>query len=279
MVRPAVAGRYDVYAVRYGRRAARRGEHFLDYDDRAAEPHETAYYFWLLLGQDATLLVDTGMSDERARRLPGLEYEGTAEQLLARLGVAPGSVDHVVLTHLHYDHAGGTAAFPDAVVVLQQSELDYWSGPTARRVTAHRWLVDEVDLAAVGDARARDRLRLVDGDAEVLPGVTVHLVGGHTPGTQVVRVQGMHGAVLLASDAAHFEENLERDAPSRIFVSLPDVYAGFDRIHELAEGRALVVPGHDPLVALAGHGVRGSPLVVRLSPAGVTSEDTRGNSD
>jgi glyoxylase-like metal-dependent hydrolase (beta-lactamase superfamily II) len=276
--RPADAGRYDVYAVVYGRRRARRGEHFLDYDERAAEPHETAYSFWLLLGRDATVLVDTGMAEARAGRFPGLEYDGTADGLLARLGVAQGEVDHVVLTHLHYDHAGGVAAFPDAVLVLQRAELDYWSGPTARRVTAQRWLVDEADQTAVRGAGERGRLRLVDGDAEILPGVTVHLVGGHTPGTQVVRVQGRQGVVLIASDAAHFAENLERDAPSRIFLSLPDVYLGFDRIHELAPPPAVVVPGHDPLVVLEGQRVRDSPVVVRLSPSGAGSERTGGRS-
>jgi glyoxylase-like metal-dependent hydrolase (beta-lactamase superfamily II) len=218
------------------------------------------------------------MAEERARRLAGLQYEDTAERLLARLGIAQGAVDLVVLTHLHYDHAGGAAAFRDALVVLQRAELDYWSGPIARRVTAQRWLVDEADLAGVRDAGEHGRLRLVDGDAEVLPGVTVHLVGGHTPGTQVVRVQGREGVVLLASDAAHFEENLERDAPSRIFVSLPDVYLGFDRIRELAEPPALVVPGHDPLVVLGGQRVRESPVVVRLSPVGAASDHMGGSS-
>jgi glyoxylase-like metal-dependent hydrolase (beta-lactamase superfamily II) len=151
-------------------------------------------------------------------------------------------VDHLVLTHLHYDHAGTAADFPAATYVVQRSEMDYWTGPWATRITREQWLLDEV---ALGRLRvASPRLRLLDGDAEIVPGLSVHLVGGHTAGMQVVRVETSHGTVVLASDAAHFYENLDADRPAPLLHSMTGVYAAFDRIREL--GPAIVVPGHDP---------------------------------
>ena len=97
-----------------------------------------------------------------------------------------------------------------------------------------RWLLDEVALDRL---RAEpDRLLLLDGDAEVVPGLSVHLVGGHTAGMQVVRVETGHGTVVLASDAAHFYENLDDDRPAPLPHSMTGVYAAFDRIRELARG-------------------------------------------
>jgi glyoxylase-like metal-dependent hydrolase (beta-lactamase superfamily II) len=86
---------------------------------------------------------------------------------------------------------------------------------------------------------------LLDGDAAVVPGLSVHLVGGHTAGMQVVRVRTARGYVVLASDASHFYENIEDDRPFAILHHLPGMYGAFDRIKELADGPGLVVAGHD----------------------------------
>ena len=82
----------------------------------------------------------------------------------------------------------------------------------------------------------------------MLPGVSVHLVGGHTAGLQVVRVETAAGPVVLASDACHFYENLSADRPSPIVHSTPAAYAAFDRVRELAAPDGVVIPGHDPEV-------------------------------
>lgn len=93
------------------------------------------------------------------------------------------------------------------------------------------------------------RVRFVDGDEAMASGISLHRVGGHAPGLQVVRVQTAAGPVVLASDASHFYANLAEDRPFAIVHSLPDMYAAFDRVKELAGGdEARIVPGHDPLV-------------------------------
>ncbi|GAB3426878.1 N-acyl homoserine lactonase family protein [Flindersiella endophytica] len=221
-----------------------RGEHFLGYDDRAAEPHPTAYYVWLAVSDQHTVLVDTGISRARAARIEGLTYLASPADLLADLGVATSDVSHVVLTHLHYDHTGTAREFGSARYVLQRAELDYWTGPWAGRVGREKWLLDEDDLARLQG----DRLDLVDGDVTLVPGLSLHLVGGHTAGMQVARVRTGGGHVVLASDASHFFENIETDRPFPILHSMTGMYGAFDRINELASGPHLVVAGHDPEV-------------------------------
>ncbi|MEU8639904.1 N-acyl homoserine lactonase family protein [Amycolatopsis sp. NPDC048633] len=232
---------FEVYALCYGWRTGYRGEHFLGYGPDSAEPHPTAYYVWLAVSPEHTVLVDAGIRAARAREIDGLDYVEPV-RLLAGLDVDPGAVGHVVLTHLHYDHCGTVADFPRARFVVQQSEMDYWTGPWAKRIERERWLLDEVALE-----RVRADGHLVDGDAEVVPGISVHLVGGHTAGMQVVRVETAAGPVVLASDASHFHENIDNDHPAPLLHSMTGVYGAFDRVKELA-GAGLVVPGHDPEV-------------------------------
>lgn len=231
--------RYEVHALCYGRREGTRGQHFLGCAaGEADQPHPTAYYVWLARSAQHTVLIDAGIHPTRVP--PGLDYRRPAE-LLDSIGVAAGDVDLVVLTHLHYDHAGTVADFPGARYVVQRAELAYWTGPWAKRIRREHWLLDE---DALGHVRG-DRLSEVDGDVEVLPGLSVHLVGGHTAGMQIVRVATAAGPVVVASDASHFYENLDDDRPAPLLHSMPGVYGAFDRIRELG---GIVLPGHDPQV-------------------------------
>ncbi|MGH3378781.1 MAG: N-acyl homoserine lactonase family protein [Actinoallomurus sp.] len=242
------SGEFRVYAIRYARREGRRGEHFHGYDGSSGEPHPTAYFVWLAVSARHTILIDTGIGPDRAGRLAGLDYLASPVATLGEMGVPAGEVDHVVLTHLHYDHTGTARVFERARYVLQESELAYWTGPWARRIAREHWLADAEDLACLLAVRDEGRVRLVAGDATVVPGLSVHLVGGHTAGTQVVRVDTARGPVVLASDASHFYENIEDDRPGAILHHVPAAYGAFDRINELAGGPGLVVPGHDPEV-------------------------------
>ncbi|MFB4280307.1 N-acyl homoserine lactonase family protein [Nonomuraea sp. MTCD27] len=239
---------FRVHAVRYAQRDARRGEHFHGYEPGGESSHPTAYYVWLAVSDEHTVVVDTGIAPERAARVEGVDYRCSPVEALAELGVAAESVDHVVLTHLHYDHTGTAHEFPRARYVVQQAELDYWTGPWAERIARERWLLDDHDLGHLLSARKDGRVRVVDGDAFVVPGLSVHLVGGHTAGMQVVRVETSRGHVVLASDASHFYENIEGDRPFPILHSMTGMYGAFDRIKELADAPGLVVAGHDPLV-------------------------------
>jgi len=87
-----------------------------------------------------------------------------------------------------------------------------------------------------------------DGHGEIEPGLTVHRIGGHTRGLQVVRVKTQRGWVVLGSDAAHFYANFEQYRPFPVVDSVADMMAGYDRMRALATSIRHIVPGHDPLV-------------------------------
>lgn len=259
-LRPTVPGTWQVVAFAYASRMGVRGQHFLGHDERSQEPHPTAYYVWLAVSDRDVVLVDAGIGPSRAASVAGLQYVGSPVDLLAAAGVAPEHIGWSVLTHLHYDHTGAVADLPAATYVVQQAEWDYWTGSWAGRITRERWLFSPDDLAHLDAAGSRGRLELLSGDAELLPGLSVHLVGGHTAGMQVVRLRTAAGHVVLASDASHFYENLADDRPAPILHCMPAVYGAFDRIATLADGADLIVPGHDPAVL-----ERYPPLSGRLS--------------
>ena len=90
-----------------------------------------------------------------------------------------------------------------------------------------------------------------DGDGQVTDGVTVHQVGGHSRGLQVVRVKTESGYLCLASDAAHYYENYLTGKMFPIVVDAENMMRGFAAIQSLASAPGLVIPGHDPLVTSA----------------------------
>jgi len=87
-----------------------------------------------------------------------------------------------------------------------------------------------------------------NGEEEIAPGLSVHHVGGHTMGMQIVRVNTRRGVVVLASDASHLYANMEGGIPYPIAYNVGEVLEGYRRAYELASSREHVIPGHDPLV-------------------------------
>jgi len=236
-----------IHAVRYGHREARRGENFYGGDPHDG-PMAMDYFLWAVVDDDGgAIVVDAGFTEEVARRR-GREIVADPIEVLAELGVAAGDVRDVVLTHLHYDHSGHLGAFPHARYWVQESELGFWTGRHAAR-GEYRRIVEPGDVIELVRLNFERRVRFVSGDAAMAPGVSLHLVGGHAPGLQVVRVQTADGPVVLASDAAHFYANLAEDRPFALVHHLDAMYDAFDRVRELAGGEdSRIVPGHDPLV-------------------------------
>lgn len=240
---------YEVLALRYATTDPDRPrqENFLPGMDLHDGPMPLDYYVWLIRGQDRQILVDTGFGREAAAaRGRILLHEPT--ELLARVGVDASRVADVVLTHLHYDHAGSLAAFPAATFHLQDAEMSYATG----RHMCHACLSAPFDvrdvMETVGLVHA-GRVRFHDGDSELAPGITLHRIGGHTGGLQVVRVATERGPLVLASDAFHFAENRVRRAPFPLVFHVGEMLEGFVACERLAEGRQdLLIPGHDPWV-------------------------------
>ena len=257
---------YEVLAVRYGTRIATRAESYLNFHVYG-EPDgsfEMDYYFWLVRGGSRTVLVDCGFGAE-----PGLRRGRTTlvDPLvaLAGLGVEPGAVDQLVVTHAHYDHIGNLHRFPDAEVVIARREYEFWTGPYAHRTQfAHSTEPDELEHLA--EVAAQGRLRLVEDALELAPGIELTVVGGHTPGQLIAQVAQPGGAVVLAADALHFYDELERDRPFFVVADLLEMYRGFDLLREMTQdpGR-LLVAGHDAAVRERFPALPGHDLVVRIT--------------
>jgi glyoxylase-like metal-dependent hydrolase (beta-lactamase superfamily II) len=248
---------YRVFAIRYAHRdgvpAAEVFHHALPDD----QPRAMAYYLWLVTGPAGTVLVDTGFGRDVARQRDRENVlRGDPLTTLDALGAPAGELTDVVLTHLHFDHCGELNRFPRARFWLQRREMAFWTGPHAHRSSFRRVVMPE-DVTALTELNLAGRIRWVDGDGIVLPGVSVHLVGGHTAGMQVVRVETAHGVVVLASDAAHYYANLDGDRPYSALDSVSGAHDAFDRLRWLAGPGAHVVPGHDPEVMTRYPGVPG----------------------
>ncbi len=255
--------RFAVYAVRFAQRTGVRGQHLAGHDERSTEPHDTSYYVWIALSSTTTVLVDAGIDAATPVSITGFQFRDCPVAVLQSVGIDTGDVDHLVLTHLHYDHTGCAHHFGDARYVIQSAELDYWNGPAADRNKREAWLCNSADVDRLRRPEIAGRVDVIDGDHDVSPGISAHRVGGHTAGLQVVRVQTPSDPVVVASDACHFFENLSEDRPSPIVHSTPDVYAAFDRVRELAGPDGVVLPGHDPAV-MTRFEAAGDPRVVRV---------------
>lgn len=245
----APADEFEVYAMRYAHRESGiRAEHFYGFDSCHDQPSPMDYYVWAAISPSATVIVDAGFTPETAAaKGGGRDYLRTPMETLADLGRSADSVDYVVITHLHYDHVGHIPDFPNAQVLVQRSEYDFWSGPMAGRGD-YPHLSYQRDMDYLSGQLDAGRVQLLDGDHAVVPGISTHLLGGHTPGIQAVRVKTKDGYVALASDSSHFYENFQTDRPFAIVDHLPSMYLAFDKLRELASSEDLIIPGHDPRV-------------------------------
>jgi glyoxylase-like metal-dependent hydrolase (beta-lactamase superfamily II) len=243
---------WEAYAIRYGRHdRPAQGNFLLPVED----PHEAMpldYFVWLLRGPAEgggvhDIVVDTGFDAALAERRGRKVNRSVADSLLA-LECDPARVRDVVITHLHYDHAGSIDIFPNARIHIQDREMAFATG--RHMCTACIRLPFEADhVVTMVRAVFADKVQFHDGEGEVAPGVTLHRVGGHSDGLQVVRVETARGPVVIASDAMHFYANGGTGNPFPIIFDLGAMTQGWRIARRLAGGdETRVIPGHDPLV-------------------------------
>ncbi len=160
----------------------------------------------LILAGPNRVLVDTGIGDKwdsKGRDIYRIEKTDTLDASLARLKLTPDDITHVVLTHLHFDHAGGATrldpaqnpvpSFPNARYLVQRTEWEDATRPN-RRSRAAYLPENFLPLEQAG------LLELVNGTTEFLPGIELLHVGGHTRGLQLVRVVSAGATAVFWSD-------------------------------------------------------------------------------
>jgi len=236
---------YEVYALKYGERDTTKCQFF--YREGSHDPLTLHYFVWLINGGPHPILYDTGFLDDDAQAR-GIRNYVRPDEVVRRAGVQPAEVPIALISHLHYDHWAGHSLFPNAEHWVQAEEVAFWTGPYAA-TPAFRGSANVPALADLVTLNYANKIRFVHGDHEVLPGIRLYRVGGHTAGLQIVTVETARGTVVLTSDASHFYHNVETRQPVQIITSLPEMLAAFETIHRLAGPQKLIVAGHDPLVA------------------------------
>ena len=236
---------YELYAIRYAHHADWPVPVYFE-QTSAEQRMDMDFFCWVAVGPDNTYFIDTGFNAAEAS-LRGHEFLRCPTETMRDLGLDTGNATDLILTHLHYDHVGNLDKFPTAKLHLQEKELQFVTGRDMniynfRRVYHPDHL--ELVLRALYDGRAT----LYDGDAELTPGISIHWVGGHTRGLQVVRVLTERGWVGLASDAIHYYEELERSVPWTNAVDVDDMLRAHVTLREIADSTEHIVAAHDPLV-------------------------------
>jgi glyoxylase-like metal-dependent hydrolase (beta-lactamase superfamily II) len=263
----------DVVIVRHGTLSTTRGAMIVDREPgRAAEPLRLDYYFWAVLDPAGTVLIDCGYSaDEAAAR--GRSVVRRPDEVFAALGLDERWAGDVVLTHLHYDHTGAISRFPRAHLHVTDAEVAF------RRTggCSDEHLTSATDLAELSRADADGRLHRHAGAVRLRDGIDLIPAPGHTPGQLMVRVETRGGIVLLASDAAHFDEEYLDDRP---FTSMTDPDAALSTYAELRRRRSRgeeIVTGHEAglIDRYAGTAEPYGPetALIRVAPRRATPEE------
>ncbi|MBP3962492.1 N-acyl homoserine lactonase family protein [Paenibacillus lignilyticus] len=216
-------------------------------------------YFWLIQGAGRNILVDTGMGgthqlryggeygeefhrlDQNSRAgFPVAEGEDTISLLAKCDGLRPEDIDTVILTHLHYDHIANIPLFVNAKIYVNRRGWDF---AVERGVP----IFDTFPHALLRymDNEMNEQLTLVPDEAEIVPGIRVIHVGGHTRCSQAVLIRMEDGIAAITGDVAFLYENLEREHPIGFgFSSEESVYA----IRRLKREADILLPGHDAAV-------------------------------
>jgi len=237
---------HEIYAVKYGHHGPRNASlNFI-----GGDPHELSqdldFYVWAVVGKQGTIVVDTGFDEAMAKRRDRTILKPVAEGLKS-IGVQADQVTNVIITHLHYDHSGNYDVFPKARYHLQDCEMDFATG---RCMCEDKFRVafEADDVSAMIRKVFAGRVTFHDGEDQIVPGVTVHHIGGHSKGLQAVQVKTRRGDVVLASDSSHLYTHLDERKVFPITYSAEDAVAGYGKLEKLATSRNHIVPGHDPKV-------------------------------
>ena len=218
-------------------------------------------YMYYIEGPKDRILIDSGKAPVHHPTLEAMMAKRDPEMIdktrgswqavvdgLAKYDLKPKDIDIIIVTHAHSGHLGFVSEFRNARFVIQRAELDFALNP----LPPVRVFFNDKNVKKLAK---HPRLEVVDGDVEIVPGVTVLKSPGHTPGLQTVAVETSEGLIVYASDLvhsyhemypAHDELGVPRIhthyLPPPFYISLGDLFKSYDRITAMTRK---IIPAHD----------------------------------
>jgi len=233
---------YNIFALKYAGPIARSGAHLRwqqDWDKKAAGN----YYIWCIRNPERTIVVDTGTSPAMAaqRNVTGYISTGT---VLESLGISSTETGHVILSHLHWDHAGGITLFPSAKFYLHEQEYLFWIKNRISSSPPFKYLVDGESIKHLKKAEKEKRLLLIKKDGLLFPGIKLVHAPGHSPGLMAVAVNTAKGTAVIGSDSAFIRENYTEEWPHDVIFNMAEYMRSVRRLKRIASSPELLFPGH-----------------------------------
>jgi len=240
------AATYDVDAIRYATVAGFPVRGLVAGADTSRRM-DIAMAVWLIRGNGRNILVDSGFYRESLFKGWVIAGYVRPDEAVKLAGVKPEEITDVIVTHAHWDHADGADLFPKATIWLQKEEYRYYT-TEAWEPGGKSGGVTKDDVAFFVKAHDSGRLKLADGDQEILPGIRVYIGGRHTFASQYVAVAAKPGPVVIASDNVYLYENLDKHLPIAQTFDEKSNLAAQDKMRTLVRDVRYIVPGHDPEV-------------------------------
>jgi glyoxylase-like metal-dependent hydrolase (beta-lactamase superfamily II) len=237
---------YEIYQMTYGSDPRRRVHNNFAFLDMHDGPMPLDFNVWIIRNAHRTVLVDTGFG-ERASRERGRPLDIDPVEGLARIGVDPETIDDIVITHLHFDHAGNLGRFGKARLHIQDDEVRFATGRCMCDAFLRRPF-DVEDVVALVRCTYADRVVFHDGDVELFPGISLIKCPGHSSAIQAVQVSTPRGVVVLGSDTSHYYSNILNNKPFNLTIDAAATLQSYRRLMAIAGTPDRFIPGHDPKV-------------------------------
>jgi glyoxylase-like metal-dependent hydrolase (beta-lactamase superfamily II) len=206
----------------------------------AGQKKELTASCYLVRNGDRYLLWDSGIDGALAGKGRDKNGNGLSQKIssqLARIGVSPSAIDYVGISHIHTDHTGQVADFPDATLLIGKGDWGIVQGWQPARARFSHWL------------EGGGKVEQLEGDHDVFSdgSATIMRLPGHTPGHQGLLVRLKSGPVLISGDQYHFSENRNLRGVPRFNMDRADTLASHDRFEQLvANLKATVIIQHEP---------------------------------
>ena len=191
-------------------------------------------------------MVDTGFGTAENPDL------GHLLQNLHTAGIKPTEIDTVIHSHLHVDHIGGNvdsrgkSIYPNARHIVNTTEWEFWKTMLGQKQVEPGLIQSTVTALKKNIIPIQNRVKLVDDEAEIVPGIKSILAPGHTPGNIVLELSSGSGQLILIGDLLHLPVELTQ----------PDLFRHIDEAHDLAvltRNRILSEAAREGTMVFAGH--------------------------